>query len=200
MKCRKAIRILGDYLDGELSSEKEVSLRSHLSSCSSCEMKLKRLKEVGHLLKLRRDDDPSNAYLGRTLPDLKKLMEAPRRREAFRLAQPLRPIFRVAVATVIILVNAYLLNQYFKANAELEILRSDISMTNRLMEIQNEGILLLQRAIEVNLDSPVRADLHYQLGLSLFRIGNWERAMKVLSEVVDRYPGTEQAERARSLL
>jgi len=52
MKCKAAQRILGAYLDGELSAEAHACMAEHLGVCARCTQELERQQALGTLLEV----------------------------------------------------------------------------------------------------------------------------------------------------
>ncbi len=51
MDCKKTIRYLGAYMDGELSEKRHALVKEHLASCESCRRHLEEMLELEAILK-----------------------------------------------------------------------------------------------------------------------------------------------------
>jgi hypothetical protein len=49
VRCFKVKKILGAYLDGELSKRKNLVIQKHLEKCSACSWELKSLQKIDEL-------------------------------------------------------------------------------------------------------------------------------------------------------
>lgn len=49
MRCNKVKKILGAYLDGELSERKARQVQQHLAKCSACSWELKSFQKIDEL-------------------------------------------------------------------------------------------------------------------------------------------------------
>ena len=60
MRCSKAHKLIGDYLDGALGPEEQARLREHLDSCKDCRGLLKDFEEILEDAKGLPRHEPSN--------------------------------------------------------------------------------------------------------------------------------------------
>lgn len=73
MSCNKEIiQLMHQYLDGDISEEKEQELRSHLRSCEACQEHFKELKRTVALITANVDIQPSFDFTNKVMAQLPK--------------------------------------------------------------------------------------------------------------------------------
>lgn len=75
MKCKDALPLIHEYLDGHLNAERRLELRSHLNDCPGCSGRMKSLEKAEALVKLLdRPQAPSDlsAKIMASLPPVQK--------------------------------------------------------------------------------------------------------------------------------
>ncbi len=78
MRCNRIRKMLGAYLDGEMSERKARRIQRHLSNCSSCAWELKsfaKIDELGRRLEEAESSQPSEDHWENYLANLHTRLE-----------------------------------------------------------------------------------------------------------------------------
>ena len=89
MRCNKVKKILGAYLDGELSEKKERQVKQHLEGCSACSWELKsfqKIDELGQWTAKANSSQLSDGYWKSYLANLHERLEQAERHRQFDMA------------------------------------------------------------------------------------------------------------------
>jgi len=77
MKCAKAKKLISEYIDGDLGTEKASSLTKHLDACQDCRKLLEDFQQIKQKAKGLKKTDPSGQAWFRIQERLKEKTQAP---------------------------------------------------------------------------------------------------------------------------
>ena len=153
MKCAKVKKIIGDYMDNELSGEERALLEQHIKKCPDCRMVLEDFQRIRDTAESLEAYTPSEILRERILEGIVK------DKQEFRTSRNSpRVRFRWAAAAVsafLILVVGYTLVKINKTQQEISIHNYEEFIIDKLQEAQQHYSMAAANLIEV-------ASFHYR--------------------------------------
>ena len=67
MKCKDALKMMGPWLDKELSQEKKITLEQHIAQCSCCTAEAQKLQDLLSIFDRFYSHSPPQGLQNRTL-------------------------------------------------------------------------------------------------------------------------------------
>jgi len=132
MKCKKNLKNLSAYADGELEQVDAEEIKEHLKECSTCRRNLEEYEKLSEILNARKKSEPPVNFESRVLAKIKSAETSPRN----SWKSPF-PVFRVAFAAALLLIAV------FGYRSKTRYIPSDILISDsEITEIENETIAL----------------------------------------------------------
>ncbi len=109
MKCKKARRLISDYIDNNLNKKKKFRVENHLKECKECSEFLKDLKEIVKKTKNLEQFHPSENLWLKIKADLMEnyILETKRPNRFLRILNV--PVYRFALISLIVLISGALI-------------------------------------------------------------------------------------------
>lgn len=126
-RCSKISRLLGAYIDKELSSQKMKAIEAHLHQCGACSLEVKLLQKTRTLIKLSGPEEVSQEVWADYWPQVHKRLIRPRPLGLLRLHP--RIVISTSVAAAVILM-VFVSNLVFFGEKSAEVI-STIPGANR---------------------------------------------------------------------
>jgi len=153
MKCAKAKKLIGDYMNNELSLQQQELLEQHIKKCPDCRTIFEDFQRIREAAGSLETFNPSDDLRKRILEGIKT--EKP----GFRTSRnSIRVRFRwaaVAVSALLLLVVGYILLKVNKTQQEISIHNYEEFIIGKLQEAQKHYSMAVKNLVEV-------ASFHYR--------------------------------------
>lgn len=177
MRCKKARRLLSDYLDSQVSDNLKSDLGVHLKQCKNCSEFLKDLQETNEIVKLKANEHPPEEPWDSYWPRLKERLEkvevpsgSGAKQRKLPVSYPLLPKLRLAMngaLTVLIILAAVLL---YHSSREITSLRNTLA---ERQDGEGEKLPLSQLILTSPESMPRQARLFQEIREAFPRHAQW---------------------------
>lgn len=165
MNCRRASKLLSNYLDENLKPNLQKELESHLEGCTTCSSELVSLQKVEKLLRLKVKEHPSAQYWESFWPRISKRLEGTKmpvvKKVRFgelweKLTYPFLVEPRVALNVAIVILLTFSLILLHQRGKEINLLQARIDQAQK---VQAETLELLAAYTSRGFPVPVASAL-----------------------------------------
>jgi anti-sigma factor RsiW len=152
MRCSKAHKLIGDYLDGTLQPDEENELQEHLQSCADCRELVKDFQGIVEEAKKMQMIEPSDkvwpAILSRLQMAKGAQVESRKRKagwlESFFFQGRAKYAWGTALAAVLVIVGAVFGPRFWEGNGALKLTDQDRYTLAKLEEAEKHYMLAIQ--------------------------------------------------------